>query len=277
MKPWIERYAKRGLKELAISSSGNSAISAGRFCADVGITLHVFVSPHIDEGKRARIGKYKNVILRVTRTPNRDAFRFCKERGIVNLRASKDNFALDGYRDIAFELMEQLPRIDNIFIPTSSGATLEGMYNGFYVATTPSAFGGDPSFVRRGVDTPSFFAVQTTKVHPIASYFDKDFAVEKTSPATAIVGRVAHRRDRVLEIIKETGGGGFVISNTELEGAREILQAARMGSDPVASGSDPGNLDFGWHSVLSFAGFLKWQKQNLEIAKQQTSVCLFTD
>lgn len=243
MGPWILDYAKAGVRELAISSSGNSAISAAKYCGENNIKLNVFLSPSVAQEKVDRVRSYTNIILHPTKTPNKDAFRFSKKKNIVNLRASKDDAALAGYQEIARELAKQLPYIDNIFVPTSSGATLEGMYNGYVTHKK----------------IPAFYVVQSAKVHPIASYFDKNFKKEKTSYAAAIVDRVAHRRDKVIEIINQTGGGGFVISNRELEEAKKVLGK------------------FGWHSALSFAGFLKWQKQNPEIAINKISVCIFTD
>jgi threonine synthase len=200
------------------------------------------VSPDIDQAKISALQGNPSVVLHLSKTPRKDSIQHCKKSAIINLRASTDDNALVGYRDIALELTEQLPHIDNIFVPTSSGATLEGMYLGYRMTTTPR-----------------LFAVQTTKVHPIASYFDKDFVSEKISHATAIVDRVAHRRDRVIKIIEETGGGGFVISNKELEEARKILGKV------------------GWQSALAFAGFLKWQTQNPRKKADKVSVCIFTD
>lgn len=252
MARWISSYAAEGVRELAISSSGNSAISAAKYCDERNIKLYVFVSPSAPKEKFARLKGYKNIVLAVTKTPNRDAFRLCKERGISNLRASKDDAALEGYNDIALELIEQLPRTDNIFIPTSSGATLQGIHQGYVRGSTPH------------IKVPALFAVQTTKVHPIADYFDKAFTDENSSRATAIVDRVAHRKDRVVEIVRETEGGGFVISNNELEEAQNILSGTVLD-------------EIGVHSVLAFAGFLKWREQNSQVSKQQTSVCLFTD
>ena len=238
MARWISSYAAEGVRELAISSSGNSAISAAKYCDERNIKLYVFVSPSAPKEKFARLKGYKNIVLAVTKTPNRDAFRLCKERGISNLRASKDDAALEGYNDIALELIEQLPRTDNIFIPTSSGATLQGIHQGYVRGSTPHI--------------------------KVPALFDKAFIDENVSRATAIVDRVAHRKDRVVEIVRETGGGGFVISNNELEEAQNILSGTVLD-------------EIGVHSVLAFAGFLKWREQNSQVSKQQTSVCLFTD
>ena len=252
MERWISHYAKQDARELAIASSGNSAISAAKYCDEGNIKLHVFVPYNTPKEKLERLDAYKNISLNITKTPNKDAFRFCKEQGISNLRASKDDMALEGYKNIALELVKQLPQIDTIFIPTSSGATLQGIYEAHVGGSTPH------------IKTPALFAVQTAKVHPVAGYFDKDFVSEKTCRATAIVDKVAHRRDRVIEIIKQTGGGGFVISNTELAEAQNILV-----------GTVPDRI--GIHSALAFAGFLKRRAQNPARASKEISVCLFTD
>lgn len=249
--PWILHYTKEGVREFAIASSGNSALSAIKYCTGNNFLLHVFVSPNSAVLPRIQ-GKMPGLFLHISKTPRRDAIRFCRKNNIVNLRASTDDYALVGYRDIARELMEQLPKIDNIFIPVSSGATLEGIYNGFNT--------GKP---------PSFFAIQTAKVHPIASCFDKNFKKENESHATSIVDNIAHRRDKAVKICKETGGGGFVISNKELEEGKKFLYEEACFAKFERS--------VGWHSTLAFAGFLKWAEQNPEEYRGKVSVCLFTD
>jgi len=249
--PWIERYVKQGVKEFAIASSGNSALAAARYCKISKLKLHIFVSENSFALARLKKGRAE---LHIGKTPRRDAIQFCaRKKDIINLRASTDNYALLGYKQIAYELVKQLPRMDNIFIPTSSGATLQGVYAGFKEKTDKM---------------PAFYAVQTTRVHPIASYFDKDFKREKTSYAAAIVDNIAHRRDRVIKICEETGGGGLVISNQELAEAKDALEETGW---PCHAPSGA------WQSALAFAGFLKWQKRSQQKAGGGVSVCLFTD
>ena len=214
MKPWIESYVNQGIKDFVISSSGNSARAALKICEELGCSLKVFLGS----------------------TAKKDAFRYAKEHNIPNLRASIDDRALIGYRQIAYELVSQI-KVDNIFIPTSSGATLLGMYLGFKNKIS------------------SFYVVQTSKVYPMASYFDKDFIKEKGSKAKSIVDNIAHRKDSVIKVCEETNGGGFVISNKELEESKLFLKKG------------------GYQSALAYAGFIKWKKQN----NQGTSLCLFTD
>lgn len=249
LRPWVLDYANEGKKEFAISSSGNSALSAANVCDEIGAKLHVFVSPSLDKNKVLRLKEYKNVILRVTSTPRKDVFRFSKEHGLINLRASRDDKALSGYKEIAFELIAQIEEINQLFVPTSSGATLVGIFQGFREG---------------GKKVPAFYAVQTAKVHPIASYFDRAFKKESRSLAAAIVDNIACRKDEVIKILKESGGGGFVISNSELEAAGKIFEQSKT------------EFAAGWQSLLSFAGFLKWKKQSIS-PMGAVSVCLFTD
>jgi len=250
---WISHYLNQGVKEFVISSSGNSAVSASKYCSENAAKLHVFVPPNIDDRKIATFRENKSVILNISKTPKRDALRFSSESGVMNLRASTDDNALLGYKNIAFELSKQFDKIDSIFIPTSSGTTLEGMHMGF---------------AECGFVVPAFYAIQTTKVHPIASYFDSDFKKESKSHAKAIVDNIAHRRARIIKILKDTGGGGFVISDSELEDGKRMLEACNVMESAIKKP--------GWQSILSFAGYLKWKAQNHD-KKGLVSVCLFTD
>lgn len=243
MGPWIDHYAQQGKKKFVLSSSGNSAFAAARHCDEMGLELSIFMHPSDRGEKLAKIKKYKNVSVELTKTPKKDALHFAKKHNVPLLRASTDDHALEGYKKIAFELIEQLSKIDNIFVPTSSGATLEGIYLGFKEKT------------RRA---PALYAVQTSRVHPISDYFDKDFKPEGVSYAHAIVDNIAHRKKRIVRIAQETGGGGFVIQNKEIEEAKKIISG-------------------GYQSALAFAGFLKWKSQNSKKAEKETSVCLFTD
>ena len=219
--------------------------------------MHVFVREKISKEKLAKIQAYKLAEVNLSKTPRRDAILFSKKNNIVNLRSSVDDMALEGYKSIAYELAEQISDAGSIFIATSSGTTLEGIYLGYK---------------EKGVKSPALYAVQTSKVHPIANYFDKDFEKESASLAEAIVDNIAHRRDRVIEAIKETGGGGYVVSNDELQEARKILNVVGWEGEPPFS-----LAEIGWQSALSFAGFLKWKKAVLSDAEVKISVCLFTD
>jgi hypothetical protein len=87
---------------------------------------------------------------------------------------------------------------------------------------------------------------QTAKIHPIASLFDGDFEVSKTSKADAISDRVALLKDELVEMITASTGAGWVISDAQLAQARADLAAA---GDQYSHFSD--------NSLLAVAGYQK--------------------
>lgn len=246
---WISYWRERGARELAIASSGNSAVSAAAYCEKAGIRLRVFASERIAGEKLKNIQNHSCAVIHQSRLPRRDSIQFSQKRNVPNLLASKHDEGIEGYKTLAFEIKEQVPDAKHLFIPTSSGATITGIYRGFEALNT---------------DFPAIYAVQTAFTHPIAETFDKDFHEESSSRAKAIVDRVAPRRERVLEILSKTNGGGYVISNKELANTMSYFDGAE---------SVPG-----WQSALAFAGFLKWRKEKAQSAMRTGPVVLvFTD
>src|SRR3989338_3569638 len=128
---WISRLYENGIKEAVISSSGNSAFAAAFYCSLAQIRLQVFVRHDFPNDAAAKLAQYPLVILHQSKTPKKDAFLFGKKHAIPYLRASIDPLALEGYKTLSFELAKAYPDIEEIFIPTSSAATLVGVYNGY--------------------------------------------------------------------------------------------------------------------------------------------------
>ena len=95
--------------------------------------------------------------------------------------------------------------------------------------------------------------MQTTKVNPIAFAFDKDFTVTKTSIASAIVDRVAHRKIQVVRAVKESGGWGWVVGDDEIENAK--LQITKLtGFDDVSP-----------ESAMALAGLKKALEKGFQV------------
>lgn len=224
----ISYYYQKGVTELVLSSSGNSAISALAYCSLAKIKLHVFISKKIPEYKLKRFlgilelnNKNKKKFVKkenfecglfqlyFSKTPKSDAIKFTNDKGIKNIVGSKDDTGIEGYKTIAFELIEKAPDIDSIFMPCSSGTSTVGIFEGFRKAKA---------------EIPKIFIVQTTKVHPIAKLFDDNFEKSSKSDASAIVDRVADRKDQIVEIISKTKGGGVVVSDDEISESINLLK-----------------------------------------------------
>lgn len=256
----ISYHMQSGKKDFVISSTGNAAISSIRYCIEGNCKLHVFVSPKIADDKLIRLfeagnvkeidinaireGKIKKIedqkfIIYFEDKPKAEAIRLSKEMDYIFLRGSTDDLAIVGYKTIAHELSKQVRDMDSLFIPCSSGASTIGIYSGFY----------DVSMV-----PPRIHIVQTTKVHPMASEYDKDFEKSDSSLATAISDKVALRKDQINGIVSKSGGFGWVISDKEINEAKDDLKKYC-------------SLEVSFDSALSLAGLKKALKKGHKINK----------
>lgn len=238
----ISRVLSEGWKNLVLSSSGNAAISAAQYCRLAGINLCVFVSPKIKREKLREIKKQKIKFFQTLR-PVSEAVKFAKKNGYYNLRPSQNEFGSEGYQTIAFELVESQGHIFDFFLPVSSGVALSGIAEGFKVL----------GFM------PRLHACQSTAVYPIASIFDDDFVPEKESLADSLVAKFTPLKDEAIKIIKESEGGGWVISNQEIVTAQKKLERERI--ETSAEGA------------LALAAFFKARNKGWKLGK---AVCLLT-
>lgn len=197
----ISKTYCEGEKNLVISSSGNAAISAAAYCRLAKIKLFVFVSDKANLGKLGKIGGLGGEI-KMTKRPVSEAIKFAKEKGFKNLRPSVDPFGIEGYKTVAFEIVKELGRIEDIFLPVSSATSLIGITEGFKILGY----------------LPRIHACQSTKINPIAGEFDKDFVKTSTSLAGALVAKVTPRKEEAIKIIKVSGGWGWVVEDEGNEG-----------------------------------------------------------
>lgn len=222
----IDHYLGQGKHAFVIASSGNAALAAGLYLMeqqDIAYTLTIFIGENIapkkEELLRTKLQAQEITIKKVTR-PQQEAFVASKESDVVNLRQSRDPLALEGYTNLAQEIGE-LSAIDALFVPTSSGTTAEALAT--FLPHVP------------------LHIVQTSSIHPIAEVFDTTTPPDEASLAGAIVDRVAHRKSGLVEKIKETNGSGWIVTNTEIAAAQNIVK-------------EKSGLDISPNSALSIAG-----------------------
>lgn len=241
----ITNYVRDGKEKFVVSSSGNAALAAIRKVNkhnekyDDKINLKVFVGEKIDKEKESKlkeeIGQSEEITIEKTERPKQTAFQLGKEDDVIYLRQSTDDVATFGYQELSQEL-DKIINLKAVFLPTSSGTTAEGLADGF-------------SMLKQN---PQIHIVQTEYCHPIAKKFDDDFeSSDEQSLASAIVDKVAHRKQRVVEIIKDTGGSGWVINDEEIKQAQDLVK-------------EKTNLEISTNSALSIAGLKKAIKNGCE-------------
>lgn len=243
----IKKYFKEeGLTEFVISSSGNAALAAVEAVQAHNrnnpskLRLTVFVGPNINPQKMKKlIAIIEDPLIKLEQVenPKQSAFQMDKDGRAKNLRQSTDDASLEGYFELAQEL-DKIPNLSAIFIPTSSGTTAQALGEAFAKLS----------------QKPQIHIVQTTACHPIADVFqtiDNGLPTIDHSPSTivqsiadAIVDHVAHRKDKVVEVIKTSQGSGWIVNDEEIKNAIKLTK-------------DACNLAISPNSALSVAGLTK--------------------
>jgi threonine synthase len=212
----VDIYVRQGHVNFVISSSGNAALAAGLYIKKYNqkhknkLSLQIFVGEKIDSIKLKTLKKVlsKNITILQTKNPKQTAFQIDKSGQAKILRQSTDDNALLGYDQLAKEL-SKIKNLSAVFIPTSSGTTAQGLFNGF----------------KKLKLNPQIHIVQTCACHPMAINFSPICcgATSTKSIAGAIVDNVAHRKETLIANIKKSRGFGWIADNDEIEGAIKLI------------------------------------------------------
>jgi threonine dehydratase len=234
----IKTYFDQGIRNFVISSSGNAALAAIHTIAQhnknnpsTPLSLKIFVGEKINQAKLENLKAISNnlsdINISQVKNPKQMAFQMDKDGKAKTLRQSNDDLALIGYHSLATEL-NQIPNLASIFVPTSSGTTAQALGE-WFTTHNPNV---------------QIHIVQTEAVHPIAKMFDTGFTLRSFSVAGAIVDNIAHRKDKVMEIIKKSNGSGWVVSDEEINEAIKLVKETT-------------EIEISPNSALSVAGLKK--------------------
>lgn len=221
----------KGEKNFVISSSGNAGVSAAAFAKLANVNLTVFVAENVNPKKLEKLeliaNGYNGVVIEKSKKAKSAAIKYANENKAINLRGSQDDLAIIGFKTIVYELSEQYPKIDAVFIPCSSGTSTLALAQAFAELEMNVAI----------------YACQTTRIHPIANAFDSEIESTETSLADAITDRVALRKDSVVAVVKASGGSVLAITDEEILEAQKLMQQY--------------GFEYTYNSLLGFAGFLR--------------------
>lgn len=250
----IETYNKKfGISNFVVSSSGNTALAALLYIQNHNknnpneqLTLKIFVGNKIDSAKLEKLktklerspsiskDQERLIIIEQVNNPKQQAFQLDKSGVVKFLRQSTDDLALTGYHELAQEL-DRIPNLSAIFIPTSSGATAQGLSEAFTHLN----------------NKPQLHVVQSQACHPIIDKLtnsSETFSI-KPSIATAIVDKIAHRKGAVTLVVKNSHGWGWQVSDEAIRDAIKLVK-------------DTANIDISPNSALSIAGLKKAIQNN---------------
>ncbi len=244
----LEKAESLGFKSVAISSSGNAAISTAYWAKTVDLRATVFISLYTNPGK-LKILKKLDCEIRTTPKPIRDCFRYCKINNAYNMRQSLDPAALEGFSLLGKEIKKEvslgkIEKPEAIFFPVSSGTTLLGICKG----------------LRNNLNI-RLFIVQPASHCPLASLFDKKYKPENKIIADALVAKIIPRKKDIIDSVKKSSGGGVVVQNKDIISADKFL-------------TDNG-IETSYEGALTLAGIWKAEKDRI-VKKEKPKLCLLT-
>ncbi len=254
----IKKYSKVGpytetiggpYQEFVISSSGNAALAAIHAVQahnrnnEQKIKLKIYIGKNINPEKLKilmTVIEDQNISLEQVENPKQEAFLEDKNGTKKFLRQSTDDLALEGYFELAEEL-SKIPNLQAVFVPTSSGTTAQALGEAFKKLNCPT----------------QIHIVQTTACHPMVDSEEKT----DTSLADAIVDNIAHRKEKILEILKNTQGKGWVVTDSEIRDSINLIE-------------ETCKIKISPNSALSVAGLKKAIENNWKFTG--AVVCLIT-
>ncbi len=185
----VSYYKNLAHKNLVISSSGNAGICAAKYCDVAGIKLICLISPNTDIAKKAELSKTNAVVIESSKAMRLANYLSAKYK-IPNLRPSVDDISLIGFETLAYEIFEQSGQFlekFSIYTFVTSGSSLIGIYNGL-----KKLF--DLGFITK---IPTIFAVMSDEI--------------------SLGVKNSRRIEKVIEIVKTTGGQIINITNLDLK------------------------------------------------------------
>lgn len=244
----IDHYLRLGDRNFVISSSGNAAIAAATYIRKLNshITLDIFVGQKINREKLAILKELSNENIRVLlkERPLQALFAAVAEENKRSLRQSVDDIALLGYESLATEIIQE-KGVSAVFVATSSGTTAQAL----------------AQYFEDNKANIQVHIVQTSSCHPMSEEFDLYSGGEEVSEADAIVDIVTRRKNTVTELVKQTGGFGWIARNDEIHLAMNMTRKIT-------------GIEISPNSALSLVGAMKASYEGYDIGKKV--VCIIS-
>jgi threonine synthase len=212
-----QKAKELGAGEIAVDSSGNSAISFSLFARVLGLKARIFVSATAPQGKKDLLrflGAEVHEVKGTREDVNREAI------GSKSYVGHWWNpYFIEGTKTIAFEAFEQAKHIDCVIAPVGSGTLFLGLYKGFR------------ELIELGEleRMPELIAVQA------AGYALNESGDEKSELADGIAIKDPPRKNEILRAVKESNGRFVVVNDAEIATALMDLRDLGFIVEPTSA------------------------------------------
>jgi threonine synthase len=209
-----EKREKYNIKEINEDSSGNAGASIAAYGKKAGFKVNIFVPEHTLATKLEQIMSYGANIFKIPGSREDVEKAAEMHKGVFSSHVYMPEFR-DGLRSLAYEIFDQMPMPDRVFVPVSAGTLLIGIYHGF------------KHLYESGEITkiPELVAVQTEFVSPLCAAINRTFydpGRQVESIADALVSRKPALIGKMIEIINNYGKC-ITVNEEEIKEARNAL------------------------------------------------------
>ena len=232
----VGKARELGRDTITTASTGNAAVALSAMAASVGLRAVILVPKTAPIAKRTQMLVFGATVVPVDGTYD-DAYALSLEAtrafGWYNRSTAYNPYTVDGKKTVAFELWEQLGRRapDAIVVPTGDGVILSGVHKGFcdlhalglldrlprlYAAQAEGSAAIVRAFARTDDEVPGHVGARTI--------------ADSICVSVPAAGRWAVRA------LRETGGGGIVVTDDEITQAIGLLgRTAGLFAEPAAA------------------------------------------
>ncbi|MDT7901450.1 MAG: pyridoxal-phosphate dependent enzyme [Acidianus sp.] len=214
----ISYLAENGINAISEDSSGNAGASIAAYGSAAGMLVKIFVPSTARGNKLKQIESYGAEVVKVEGSREEVAKAAENSPYYYASHVLQPQFR-DGIRSLAYEIVRDLGwrAPDNVFLPTSAGTLLLGVFEGFR------------HMFNQGIiaKIPNIIAVQTEQVMPLCSKVKgiKYTPPEKvTSIADALVSTNPFLLPEMVEVIRKYGDCIVVNDEEILDSWKELAR-----------------------------------------------------
>jgi threonine synthase len=256
----VVKAQELGKQIVTCASTGNAASSLAGASASVGLKNYIFVPKTAPKAKIAQLLVFGATVLAVNGTYD-EAFdlsiKATERFGWYNRNTAYNPYMVEGKKTVALEIIEQMnfEVPDYVFVSVGDGCIISGVAKGY---KDMLALG----FIDK---MPKLVAVQAEGCKPIVDAVNGDGTVQFVKPNTladSIAVGIPRNRTMAVRDIKESGGFGIAVSDSEILSAIKYLGSTQgIFAEPAGA--------------TGFAGMLKALKEG-KINKTNKVVVIVT-
>ena len=228
----INELSKRGIKKIALDSSGNAGASVAAYATAAKMDCTVYVPDDTSKEKLDQMEAYGAKFVKVPNGRMRACAAAKMNLGDAYYASHVYNpLFMEGMKSLAYEIYDQLGGDvpEYVFTPVGNGTILIGLYEGF------KEIGRLPHIV----------GVQSRKCAPVYEHFyGLPAAQKKTTVASAIRIEEPRRMDWVIEGLKASEGDVVMVDDTDILKAAKYLGGRGIYVETTAAAGMAGALEF---------------------------------